>query len=70
MNVTSNCDVTNSAHQIQMTNIGVWMKPLLWKCSAQARTFATEWFRIHWGHNHRITAAFIIHLPCLVVVHP
>ena len=27
MNMTSNCDVTNSAHQIQMTSICHWMKP-------------------------------------------
>jgi len=26
MNMTSNCDVTNSAHQTQMTTICHWMK--------------------------------------------
>jgi len=26
MNMTSNCDVTNSAHQIKMTTICHWMK--------------------------------------------
>jgi len=27
MNMTSNCDVPNNAHQIQMTTICHWMKP-------------------------------------------
>jgi len=27
MNMTSNCDVTNSVHQIQTTNMCHWMKP-------------------------------------------
>jgi len=36
MNMTSNCDVTNSAHQIQMTIMCHWMKPLPWKFSAYA----------------------------------
>jgi len=27
MNMTSNCGVTNSAHQIQMTTICHWMNP-------------------------------------------
>jgi len=27
MTITSNCDVTNSAHQVQMTTICHWMKP-------------------------------------------
>ena len=27
MNMTSNCDVTKSAHQVQMTNICHWMNP-------------------------------------------
>jgi len=27
MNMTSNCDVTNSTHQIQMTTLCHWMKP-------------------------------------------
>jgi len=27
MNMTSNCDVINSAHQIQMTTVCHWMKP-------------------------------------------
>ena len=27
MNMTSNCDITNSAHQIQMTTICHWMQP-------------------------------------------
>jgi len=26
-NMTSNCDLTNSAHQMQMTTICHWMKP-------------------------------------------
>ena len=34
MNMSSNCDVTNSAHQIQMTNICHWMKTPPWKFSA------------------------------------
>ena len=36
MSMTSNCDVTNSAHQIQMTTICHWMKPPPWKFSAYA----------------------------------
>ena len=35
MNMTSNCDVTKSAHQIQMTTIIHWMTPP-WKFSAYA----------------------------------
>ena len=35
MSMTSNCDVTNSAHQIQMTTICHWMNPP-WKFSAYA----------------------------------
>ena len=35
MNMTSNCDVTNSAHQIHMTAICHWMNPP-WKFSAYA----------------------------------
>jgi len=27
MTMTSNCDITNSAHQIQMTTMCHWMKP-------------------------------------------
>jgi len=38
-NMTSNCDVTNSAHQIQITTICRWMKPPPWKFSA----YATDW---------------------------
>jgi len=36
MDMTSNCDVTNNAHQIQMTTICHWMKPPPWKLSAYA----------------------------------
>jgi len=39
--MTSNCDVTNSTQQIQMTTLCHWMKPLPWKFSA----YATEWER-------------------------
>ena len=41
------CDVTNSAHQIQMTTLCRWMNPPLWKVSA----YATEpyiWLRLQW----------------------
>jgi len=36
VNTTSNCDVTNSAHQIQMTTICHWTKTSPWKISAYA----------------------------------
>jgi len=36
MNMTSNCDVTNSEHQIQMTTVCHWMKPPPIKFSAYA----------------------------------
>ena len=39
MEITLNCDVTDSAHQIQMTTIWPWTKPPPWKFSANA----TEW---------------------------
>jgi len=35
-NMTSNCDVKNSAHQIQITTICHWMEPPPWKFSAYA----------------------------------
>jgi len=34
--MTSNCDVTNNAHQIQMTTICYWTKIPPWKFSAYA----------------------------------
>ena len=34
MEMTSNCDVTNSKQEIQMTTIWPWTKPPLWKFSA------------------------------------
>jgi len=34
MNMTSNCDVANSAHQTKMTTICHWMNPPPWKFSA------------------------------------
>ena len=34
--ITSFCDVTNSAHQIQMTTLCRWMNPPPWKVSAYA----------------------------------
>ena len=34
--MTSFCDVTNSAHQIQMTTLCRWMNPPPWKVSAYA----------------------------------
>jgi len=34
--MTSFCDITNSAHQIQMTTLCRWMKPPAWKVSAYA----------------------------------
>jgi len=37
--MTSNCDVTNSAQQTQMTTLCHWMKPPPWKLSA----YATVW---------------------------
>jgi len=40
MNMTSNCDVKKSAHQIQMTTICHWMTHLQWKFCAYA-TFVT-----------------------------
>jgi len=45
MNMTSNCDVTNSAHQIQITTTCHWMNPL-WKFSAYAT--AEHCFTINW----------------------
>jgi len=36
MEMTSNCDVTNSAHQKQITTIWPWTKPPPWKFSAYA----------------------------------
>jgi len=36
MDMTSNCDVTNSAHQIQMTTIWPWTTTPQWKFSAYA----------------------------------
>jgi len=36
MEMTSNCDVTNSAHQIQMTTIWPWTKTSPWKFSPYA----------------------------------
>jgi len=36
MEMTSNCDVTNSEHQIQMTTIWLWTKTPPWKFSANA----------------------------------
>jgi len=36
MEMMSNCDVTNSEHQIQMTTIRPWTKPPPWKFSAYA----------------------------------
>jgi len=36
MNMTSNCDVTNSANQIQVTTVCHWMKLPPWKFSAYA----------------------------------
>ena len=41
MNMTSNCDVTNSAHQIKMTTICHWMKNPWWKFSAYATVRST-----------------------------
>jgi len=43
--MTSFCDVTNSAHQIQMTTLCHWMKPPPWKVSAYA-TASTSGFTI------------------------
>ena len=40
-NVTSNCDVTNSSHQIQMTTICHWMN-LPWKFSSYAIGYARD----------------------------
>jgi len=39
MNMTANCDVTNIAHQIQMTTICHWMNPPR-KCSAYATSYS------------------------------
>ena len=39
--MTSNCDVTNSAHQIKMTTICHWMKNPRWKFSAYATLRST-----------------------------
>ena len=39
MNMTSNCDVTKSAHQIQMKIICHWMKPPPWNFFAYATVF-------------------------------
>ena len=41
MEMLSNCDVTNSAHQIQMTTIWPWTKPP-WKFSAYATGLGLE----------------------------
>ena len=43
--MTSFCDVTNSAHQIQITTLCHWMKPRPWKVSAYA-TASTSGFTI------------------------
>jgi len=40
--MTSNCDVTISAHQIQMTTLCHWMKPPPWKFSAYANGALTH----------------------------
>jgi len=40
-NMTSNCDVTNSAHQIKMTTSCHWMKNLRWNFSAYATVRST-----------------------------
>jgi len=42
MNMTSNCDVTKTAHHKQMTTMCHWMKPPLWKSSA----YATDCFSV------------------------
>jgi len=36
LNVTSDCDVKNNAHQIQMSTICHWLKPSPWKVPAYA----------------------------------
>jgi len=43
MNMTSNFDVTNGAHEIQMTTICHWRKPPSWKFSTYA-TGNTRWW--------------------------
>jgi len=51
-NVTmaSNCDVINSAHQIQMATICHWMKPPPWKFSAYATDGDYTSFRVRFVH--------------------
>jgi len=43
MDMTSNCEVTNSAHQIQMTTIWPWTETPPWKFSAYANAQAFGW---------------------------
>jgi len=47
MNMTSNCDVTNSAHKTQMTPSCHWMKTTPWKFSAYATvtTVMLAWWK-------------------------
>ena len=57
MEMTSNCDVINNAHQKQITTIWPWTKPPPWKFSAYAT-----------GHNRvpEVAVADVRHI-CLVV---
>ena len=43
MEMTSNCDVTNSEHQIQMTTIWPWTKHPPWKFSAYTTALVCRW---------------------------
>ena len=51
MEMTSNCDVTNSAHQKQITAIWPWTKPPPWKFSAYATglKWMTVSILLFWG---------------------
>jgi len=43
MEMTSNCDVTNSAHQKQITTIWPWTNPPPWKFTAYATDCWSCW---------------------------
>jgi len=63
MDMTSNCDVTNSAHQIQMTTIWPWTKPP-WKFSA----YATDWYVLVL-HNQHVVALKLSLLKTYLIIH-
>ena len=61
MEMTSNCDVTNSAHQIQMTTIRPWTKPPLMKIFC-----VRNWKRLTVGEINSVVSIF---LTWLFVIH-